>query len=132
VRFKKRVVNEAGLRQIDIAPLIDCVFLLLIFFMLTSSFIVIPGINVKLPRALTSEDINMQTLTLVISSEDIMYLQGTPVTYEDVKAQIQKMKYSSIFIKADRNASLGALVGIYDLCKQLGIEKIGIATTQED
>ncbi|MBD3245897.1 MAG: hypothetical protein GF333_02685 [Candidatus Omnitrophica bacterium] len=130
VRFKKRVVTEAGLRQIDIAPLIDIIFLLLIFFMLTSSFVIIPGINVKLPAALTSEDVNTQTLTVTISSEDILYVEGKPVLKPEIERMLQKRKYQSIFIKADRNASLGTLIGIYDLCKAMDVEKIGIATTR--
>jgi biopolymer transport protein ExbD len=132
VRFKKRVRVEAGLRQIDIAPLIDCIFLLLIFFMLTSSFIVMPGINVKLPKALTSEEVKVQTLTIVISSEDIIYLNGEPKTLKEVDDFVKKGRYDSIFIKADRDASLGAVVGIWDVCKRAGIEKIGIATTYEE
>ena len=132
MKFKKRVVIEAGLRQIDIAPLIDCLFLLLIFFMLTSRFIVIPGINVKLPKAISSEEIDTQTLTIVISSEDIIYLDGEPKNIEEVEDFIKKDQYGSIFIKADRDSSLGAVVGIWDICKKSGIEKIGIGTTYEN
>jgi biopolymer transport protein ExbD len=131
VKFKKRVRVEAGLRQIDIAPLIDCIFLLLIFFMLTSNFIVIPGINVKLPKALTSDEVDTQTLTVVISSEDIFYLDDKPVTLGELEGFLKGKKHSSIFIKSDRDASLGVVVGVWDLCKRCGIEKIGIATTYE-
>jgi biopolymer transport protein ExbD len=132
VKFKRRVGVEAGLTQIDIAPLIDVVFQLLIFFMLTSSFIAIPGINVKLPKALTSDTINVQALTIVISSEDIMYVQDKHITLKELENFIKKEKYNSIFIKSDRDASLGTVVGVYDVCKKLGIEKIGIATTYEE
>ena len=55
MHFKRHMEVEHGLRQIDIAPLIDMVFQLLIFFMLTSSFVVQPGIKVNLPKAVTSE-----------------------------------------------------------------------------
>lgn len=132
MKFRKSARLEAGLRQIDIAPLIDCVFLLLLFFMLTSSFVVIPGINVKLPKMLTSEEIDSRSLTVVISSEDIIYLEGEPKTMEDVDAFIKKGKFKSIFIKADRDASLGVVVKIWDVCKRFGIEKIGIATTYQE
>ena len=132
MRFRKSVRAEAGLRQIDIAPLIDCIFLLLIFFMLTSSFVVIPGINVKLPKALTSEGIDTRSLTIVISSEDIVYIDDKPHTIEEVENLTKKGKFESIFIKADRDASLGAVVRIWDICKRIGIEKIGIATAYED
>jgi len=132
MKFRKSARVEAGLRQIDIAPLIDCIFLLLIFFMLTSSFIVIPGVNVKLPKVLAPEEINVQSLTVVISSEDIIYLEGKPLTVKEVEDFIKEGEFASIFIKADRDASLGVVVKIWDVCKRFGIEKIGIATTYDE
>lgn len=132
MKFRKSARIEVGLRQIDIAPLIDCIFLLLIFFMLTSSFIVIPGVNVKLPKALAPEEIDAQSLTVVISSEDIIYLEGKPLTVKEIEDFIKEGNFASIFIKADRDASLGIVVKIWDVCKRFGIEKIGIATTYEE
>ena len=132
MKFRKSARIEAGLRQIDIAPLIDCIFLLLIFFMLTSSFIVIPGVNVKLPKALAPEEIDTRSLTVVISSEDIIYLEGKSLTVKEVEDFIKEGKFASIFIKADRDSSLGVVVKIWDVCKRFGIEKIGIATTYDE
>ncbi len=132
MKFKKTARVEAGLRQIDIVPLIDCVFLLIIFFMLTSSFIIVPGVNVKLPKALKPEEVDVRSLTVVISSEDIVYIEGKPYTISEVEDFIKKGKHDSIFIKADRDASLGIVVKIWDACKRFGIERIGIATTYEE
>ncbi|MCF7908763.1 MAG: biopolymer transporter ExbD [Candidatus Omnitrophica bacterium] len=132
MKFKKRARVEAGLRQIDIVPLIDCVFLLLIFFMLTSNFVVIPGVNVNLPKVLTSESVDGRTLTITISSEDIIYLKDKPYSLRDVEDFIKEEKISSIFIKADRDASFGIFTKIYDICKRLSIVKISYATTYDD
>lgn len=132
MKFRKRLRIESGLKEMDIAPLIDCLFLLLIFFMLTSNFIVMPGINVKLPKAVTSDAINANIVTIVITSEDIIYSEGKPVSLKDIEKCIRGLKVESVFIKADKDASIGAVVGVWDVCKKLGIEKIGIATTYED
>ena len=132
MRFKKRLTIESGLKQMDIAPLIDCVFLLLIFFMLTSNFIVVPGINVKLPKAVTSEVVNSKTLTIVISSEDLIYVEGEPFNLNKLEEYLGRLKNTSIFIKSDKDATIGIVVGVWDICKKLGIEKIGIATTYQD
>ncbi len=123
---------ESGLRQIDIAPLIDCVFLLLIFFMLTSNFVVVPGINVKLPRAVTSEAVNTRVMTIIVSSEDIIYVEGKPLGLEELSSLMENSELDSVFIKSDRDASIGVVVGVWDICKKLGIEKIGVATTYQD
>ncbi len=91
-----------------------------------------PGINVRLPKALTSEEVNTQTLTVVISSEDIVYVEEDVLTMNEVEDLIKDNKYDSIFIKSDRDASLGVVVGIWDICKRSGVDKIGIATTFEE
>ncbi len=131
MKFRKSTQIVSGL-QIDIVPLIDCVFQLLIFFMLTSNFVVIPGIHVKLPKALTSEEMSPQSLTIVISSEDIIYIEGKPHAVAEVEKMLEQNKYDSIFMRSDRDATLGVVVKIWDMCKRFGIEKIGIATTYDE
>jgi biopolymer transport protein ExbD len=124
---------EHGLKQIDIAPLIDMIFQLLIFFMLTSSFVIQPGIKVNLPKAVTSEVVKFENVELVISGENVTYLNGKVITMAELKtmlAQVAKRK-QSILIKADRRASLGRVVEIWDMCRDVGIAQINIATNQE-
>jgi biopolymer transport protein ExbD len=125
---------EHGLKQIDIAPLIDMVFQLLIFFMLTSSFIMQPGIKVRLPKAVTSETIKAQNLEIMVTSENVTYLNGNVVTTQELKAflkQAGKNKETTILIKADRRASLGRVVEIWDMARDCAITQINIATNQE-
>ncbi|MFH1768497.1 MAG: biopolymer transporter ExbD [Candidatus Omnitrophota bacterium] len=131
MRFKRRIRLETGLKQIEITPLIDCVFLLLVFFMLTSNFVIVPGINIRLPKVSSSESVGTKAVTLSISSEDIVYINGEAVTYVFLEDYLKKVKPPSIFIKSDRDASWGAVVAIWDICKGLGISKIGIATTRD-
>ncbi|MCM8800261.1 MAG: biopolymer transporter ExbD [Candidatus Omnitrophica bacterium] len=133
MRFKRHIELEHGLRQIDIAPLIDMVFQLLIFFMLTSSFIIPSGIRINLPRALSSEVLKEKNIEIAISSENIVYLNGKVVNLAELKEFLKDIALKediSIFIKADRRAFLGRVVEIWDLCRQLGILHINIATTQ--
>jgi len=132
IRFKTFSREEVGLKQIDIAPLIDVVFQLLIFFMLTSSFLSVPGINIKLPKAVTSEIIEHRSLTIVITSQNILYIEDKPVILSAIEDLIKKNKYDSVFIKADKDANLGSLVSVWDICKRNGVEKIGLATTFEE
>ena len=132
MRFKRKIKSEELFKTIELTPLIDCVFLLLIFFMLTSSFILVPGINVKLPKAVTSQQISIQRVVIVVTSEDIIYFEDKPVTLKELFKILKKKKAESVFIKADKDASLGRIVEIWDICKKLGIDKIGIATTYKE
>ncbi len=123
---------EHGLKQIDIAPLIDIVFQLLIFFMLTSSFVIQPGIRVNLPKAVTSEVVKYENIEVIISAENVTYFNGNVVTGTELKnilKQVSKRK-QAILIKADKRASLGRVVEIWDTCRDLGIAQINIATNQ--
>ena len=124
---------EHGLRQIDIAPLIDVVFQLLIFFMLTSSFVMQPGIKVNLPKAITSEVVKPENIEIIVSGENVTYYNGKVVTMQELKNLIKQVarRNNSMLIKADRQASLGRVVEIWDLCRDYGITQINIATNQE-
>ena len=134
MRFKRRIKLEHGLEQIDIAPLIDIIFQLLIFFMLTSSFVFQSGIKVKLPKAITSEFVKEESLTIIITSEDILYVNRELTTVKELQRELAKPQYKSrpILIKADRRASVGRIVDIWDLCRELGIERVNIATDQDN
>ncbi|MCA9408006.1 MAG: biopolymer transporter ExbD [Candidatus Omnitrophica bacterium] len=133
MRFKRHTKIEHGLKQIDIAPLIDVIFLLLIFFMLSSSFTFQSGINVKLPKAVTSDVLKEEIFILTISSENIIYFNGVVTTLEELENELTPLSKnnSPLLIKADRRASMGRIVDVWDLCRSLGIERINIATHQE-
>lgn len=131
MKFQRKVFLETG--RLDIAPLIDVVFLLLVFFMLTSSFIFQPGIKINLPKALTSEVIQRENLIIVITAGSALYIKERRINPEELSSRIKIAARESkpILIKADRKASLGKVVEIWDMCRAEGVQKINIATTQE-
>ena len=133
MKFKRHVQLEHGLNQIDITPLIDMVFQLLIFFMLTSSFIMQPGIKVNLPKAVTSESVNAENVEIILSGENITYFNGKVVNTAELKQLLKQTakRNQSALIKADRRASLGRVVEIWDLARDLGIAQVNIATDQD-
>src|SRR3990167_11137034 len=90
MRFKRHVELEHGLRQIDITPLIDMVFQLLIFFMLTSSFIMQSGIKVNLPKAVTAEPGREENVTITISRENVLYLDKKVLTNRSEERRVGK------------------------------------------
>jgi len=124
---------EHGLKQIEITPLIDVVFLLLIFFLLTSNFVVQPGIKVNLPKAATSEILQYENTEIVISGENVTYINGKAVSSQEIKSLIKQIakRNQAVLIKADRRASLGRVVEVWDTCRDLGVTQLNIATNQE-
>ena len=134
MKFKRHTKLEHGLQQIDIAPLVDVIFQLLVFFMLSSSFTFQSGINVRLPKAVTSDIIKEDNLIITITSENIIYLNSKISTLKELKNELGKIKGKNnpILIKADRRSSVGRIVDVWDLCRNLGIERINIATNQDN
>lgn len=132
MRFKRRVKLEKTLRTIDIAPLIDVVFLLLIFFMLTSNFIFQPGIKINLPRAITSDILSEETAVITITAENLIYHHGRLVTVKELSQALKEIASSRrpVLIKADRKAFLGRIVEVWDICRQEGVSRVNIATNQ--
>lgn len=130
-RLKRRTAIEKG--QLDIAPLIDVVFLLLIFFMLTSNFVLQPGISVSLPKAITSEVISSENVVVTLTGQDLLFLNEKPITINDLVARLKEAARDrkTVLLRADSNASLGRVVEIWDLCREFDIPQINIATSQK-
>lgn len=133
MKFKRHMKLEHGLKQIDIAPLIDVVLLMLLFFMLTSVFVIQPGIKINLPKAVTSQAVKFQNVEIVISAENVIYYNDKVVTLQELKKIFQQVNADncSVLIKADRRASLGRIVEIWDLLRGFGLAQVNIATDQE-
>lgn len=131
MKFKRTIQYEKGF---DMTPLIDVVFQLLIFFMLTSSFIAQPGIKINLPKAVTSEVVQeAKNATITLTKENLLYFNEKLISESELKEKlIQAAKArKTMLIKADRGTPLGKVVGIWDLCRDSGITQINIATNRE-
>ncbi len=130
-RLKRRTEIKKG--QLDIAPLVDVMFLLLIFFMLTSNFVVQPGIKVSLPKAVSSEVIRSENLVVTLTGQDLLFLNDQPITVQGLTVQIRQaaLDDKTVLLKADTSASLGRVVEIWDMCREYGVPQINIATNQK-
>ena len=130
MKFKKRLNIEKG--QMDLTPLVNVFFLLLIFFMFTSSFIFQPGIRVDLPKAVTSEIVQQETATIIIAKDNRIYLDDREITLEELNSKlgmIAKQKVG-LLVKADAGASHGRIVEVWDMCRNQGVSQVNIATSQ--
>jgi len=130
MRFKRRLRMEKGV--IDLTPMINVFFLLFIFFLFTSSFIFQPGIKVSLPKAVTSEVIQLDNVTITVTKDDKIYLEDRQVTREELaeRLKILAKEKMGLLIKADSRAPLGRIVEIWDACRAEGVLQINIATNQ--
>ena len=130
MKFKRRLKILKGM--IDLTPMINVFFLLLIFFLFTSSFIFQPGIKVSLPKAVTSEVMQLDNVTITVTEDDKIYLEDRQIAREELASRLKIVakEKMGLLIKADSRASLGRIVEIWDACRREGVSQINIATNQ--
>lgn len=130
MKFKRELNLERG--ALDITPLIDVVFLLLIFFMLTSSSLMQPGIKVRLPRVQVGAPVEVQKLEITIDRSDRLYIGKRPVNMAELKAVVKdwagRQANLPVLIRGDEDATLGCVVQVWDICKAAGITRLRIGT----
>ena len=131
MEFKRKVFLEKG--RLDIAPLIDVVFLLLIFFMLTSSFVFQPGIRVNLPKAMTSEVLQKELLVITLREDNSIFINERRIEGDELLSRISlaARQDQPLLIRADKKANLGKVIEVWDACRQANVKQINIATTPQ-
>lgn len=119
---------EKGL--VDMTPLVNVFFLLFVFFMFTSSFIFQPGIKVNLPKAVTSEVVQQESVVITITKDDRVYLNDRQISEDELRSKLKIIakEKASLLIKADSHTTLGKVVGIWDTCRKEGVLQVNIAT----
>ena len=112
--------------------MIDVVFQQLIYFMLTSSFILHPGIKVALPKATTSERLSASHIVMTLTKDHLIYWDQQLVTLKELRQRILEAgTRTPVLIRADRHAYVDKLIELWDLCRDTGHTEIHIATISE-
>jgi biopolymer transport protein ExbD len=130
--------NEKPKRRviINITSLIDVLFLLLIFFMVTSTFLEQPGMKLELPSAKSAEVSQVEKLVLYIGPDGEIVFNDQTVALDDlegvIKAAVPQAKEKTLVLKADRTVQHGTVVAVMDIAKRAGLEKLVVGTTMEE
>lgn len=115
--------------SIDMAPLIDVVFLLLIFFMLTSSF-TLPSLPLKLPSAQGEPDATPETLLVCVDAQGVITLQGVPVTLAQFESRLralcQAQPQAKVHFRGDQKMDYGLFVELMDRARQTGVTQFNL------
>jgi len=127
-RPQRRPVLELGM-----TPLIDIVFLLLIFFMLTSRFVVQEGIQIDLPVADRSQTLTAEKAhRITVRSEKVLVLDGKVMTLKEMDRYLQEQDavfFRTYFeILADRNASVQTVISLLEILRDKGASQVTLAT----
>ena len=116
------------------SSLTDIVFLLLIFFLLSSSFVIQSGIKIQLPRSAAAEQETQRQIVVTVTEKGAIYLNDRQVGTETLGSQLapllQKDRDKVVIIKADQMVSLQSAVQVMDIAKGVGAMRLVIATQQ--
>ena len=120
--------------KLDLVPMINIVFLLLIFFMLTATTPTKEGGKVELPKAKTGEKSNKHYLTVTIDKKGALQLEGNATTLDALRGQLEKIvsgqKETVISIHADKIIEFELFGQVIEIAKQAGAEDFILATEQ--
>lgn len=121
--------------DINMGPLIDMVFLLLIFFVVTTSFVKESGIDVQRSTAATAETKERGNIMVGLSSEGEVYFEGKKVDVRSLRALIERSlaedPESAVVIVADKASETGDVVQVMDQCRLAGAKDVSLAAKRE-
>jgi biopolymer transport protein ExbD len=134
MRFRKQKNGKSGVgATLDLTPIVDVVFNLLIFFALSLNFAATSGgINVKLPSASSAEPVKSEQLTINLTQAGQVYYNDKEINIDELPAKLQSIedKESIVIIRADNNVPHGQVVEVMDIVKSEGFSKLAIAVDQ--
>lgn len=121
---------------INITPLIDVLFLLLIFFLVSSTFLEQPSVTIELPEAKTAEAQEIEPHVVLIDREGAMFINDTPIKGETLLSRLVRIKENdpdaSLVLKADDSAPYGKIIQVIDAVRECGLKKIVALTRLQE
>ncbi|HRU94879.1 MAG TPA: biopolymer transporter ExbD [Anaerolineae bacterium] len=133
-RFRSFGGDESDGAGIDMSPLIDCVFILLIFFIVTTTFVDETGVEVDKPQAASSVNLEKNSVLLAITAKGEVVYGGQEIGVGGVQTIVKRMLEKEeipVIIQADQSVPSGLLVRVIDEAKMGGAQKVNLATRKE-
>ena len=126
--------SDESVQAIDLTPMLDVVFILLIFFIVTASFVKLPGPEVERSEALSAVA-TKPAMLVAIDQHDVIWMDKSPLADNRVKFALARLlaenPRGSLVIQVDNRASIGRLALVSDVAGQLGIRNISVSTRND-
>ena len=130
-RFRNFNTEDTESEGIDISPLIDCVFILLIFFIVTTTFVEETGIDIERPQAASSSQLDKNSILIAISTDGAVVYGGRDIGVAGVQPLVKRMiqkEQLPVIVQADEGVPTGLFVRVIDEAKVAGAQKVSVAT----
>lgn len=120
--------------EIDLTPMLDVVFIMLIFFIVTATFIKEPGVDVQRPDATSAEFVHNQKILVAITADDDVWVNRSKLKEHQIRSAIEQLHIENpkgaVVIQADRNTTAEKVALVIDAAKQAGVTHVSLATEQ--
>ncbi|MCA9285203.1 MAG: biopolymer transporter ExbD [Phycisphaerales bacterium] len=133
-RLRGLTADEGSDAGIDMSPLIDCVFILLIFFIVTTTFVEESGVEVDKPQAASAVRLEKTSILIGLTAKGEVMAAGREIGFGGVQPHVKRILQREnvpVVIEADTEAPSGLLVRVIDEAKLAGATKVSVATRQE-
>ncbi|MEM7143676.1 MAG: biopolymer transporter ExbD [Verrucomicrobiota bacterium] len=131
-RFRTAGGDEAEESEIDISPLIDCVFILLIFFIVTTVFVEETGVEVDKPQAASASDLESESILIAVTAGGQVVYGGQDIGITGVQPLVKRLTQKNedmpVIIQGDEKAPLGIFARVLDAAKLGGAVNVSLAT----
>jgi biopolymer transport protein ExbD len=131
-QVQKAAEEEA---QIDLTPMLDVVFIMLIFFIVTASFIKEAGVEVNRPEASTSEPAKNVNILIAVTANDEVWMDGRRIDVRAVRANVERLHAEnpkgSVVIQADNTSTTETVVKVLDASREAGVKDVSLATEDD-
>lgn len=120
--------------EINMSPLIDCVFLLLIFFIVTTVFVEETGVTIQTPQAASAKDLERQSILIALTADGRIVYGGREIGLGGVRGVVARQlraQEAPVIILADAAARTAPLVRLIDECKLAGARQVSIAARRD-
>lgn len=129
-RYLNRRYRRNRVVDINMAPLIDMIFILLIFFLVTTSFVKDAGVEIERPELQSAQAVETVDLVLAVDAEGQIVVEGRPIDVRSVRALAERYHrqhpQGAALILADKRSETGILLAVLDACRLAGLDRISV------
>ncbi len=130
-RFRQMTDDDSNGTGIDLTPMIDCVFILLIFFIVTTTFVEETGVEVDKPQAASASRLEKNSILIAVTEKGEVVYGGHEIGLSGVQPLVRRELQKEdipVIIQADAASQSGMLVRVIDEAKLAGAQKVSLAT----
>lgn len=128
--------ERKSIAGVDLSPMLDVIFQLILFFLVSTTFSVLPAINVNLPESSTSKGVETSSITITAQEDGTLWFNDEQVSVEQLKKLLEEFDTAKVprnefpvSISADSNVTNGRIVELFDVIRYGGFSAVSLRTT---